>query len=206
MTLRVVGAGLGRTGTASLKTALEQLLGAPCYHMIEVFKRPSDTTVWRDAGHGTMPDWSAFLSGYAAAVDWPASAFWEELAAANPEAIILLSTRDPEKWWESASQTIFAPMGGPPPAPGFGEMLEAIMGAKRFTENRQDKRAVIAAFERHNANVRAKAPKHRLVEWTAADGWEPICEALGVPVPSTPFPRTNTREEWFERARARGAH
>jgi hypothetical protein len=85
-------------------------------------------------------------------------------------------------------------------------MLEAIMGAERFTADRRNKDAVIAAFERHNANVRAKAAKHRLVEWTASDGWDPICKALDLPVPTTPFPKTNTREEWFERAKARGGH
>lgn len=204
MTLRVVGAGLGRTGTASLKAALSQLLEAPCYHMVEVFARPADAFVWRDAAHGTMPDWDAFLSGYAAAVDWPAAAFWEELAAANPDAIILLSTRDAEKWWESASQTIFAPRGGGPPIPGFEEMIEAILGAKRFTPNRHDKAEAIAAFEAHNAYVRRTAPKDRLVEWTASDGWAPLCRALDVPIPKMPFPKTNTREEWFERARSRG--
>ncbi len=201
MALRVVGAGLGRTGTASLKAALEILLRAPCYHMMEVFMRPADTTVWRDAANGAMPDWGAFLDGYAAAVDWPAAAFWQELAAANPDAIILLSTRDPERWWESASETIFAERDGPPPIPGFEEMIEAILGAKRFTANRHDKDEAIAAFNAHVEHVRRTAPKERLVEWTASDGWAPLCKALGVPIPKTPFPKTNTRQEWFERAK-----
>ena len=93
MTLQVVGAGLGRTGTHSLKAALEQLLGGPCYHMIEVFGRPDDIPVWHAAINGDLPDWNAFLSDYRAAVDWPASAFWRELADANPDAVVLLSTR-----------------------------------------------------------------------------------------------------------------
>lgn len=203
MALRVVGAGLGRTGTASLKAALEQLLGAPCYHMIEVFKRPQDAAVWRDAANGHPPDWSTFLEGYAAAVDWPPAAFWEELAEANPNAIILLSTRDPKKWFESASQTIFAPReGGRPTVPGFEEMIEALLGAKKFTANRRDEAEAIAAFEAHVARVRRVAPKERLVEWTASDGWGPLCKALELPIPKMPFPKTNTREEWFERARA----
>jgi len=204
MGLRVVGAGLGRTGTASLRVALSQLLGAPCYHMLEVFARPQDAPVWRDAAYGKPPDWRKFLEGYAAAVDWPPAAFWEELAEANPEAIILLSTRDPEKWWESASQTIFAARGGAPPIPGFEEMLEALVGARKFSKNRLDKKETIAAFEAHYANVRAKAPKHRLLEWDVTQGWEPICAALKLPVPDAPFPKTNTREEWLERAKQRG--
>jgi hypothetical protein len=205
MALRVVGAGLGRTGTASLKEALTLLLEAPCYHMIEVFARPADAVVWRDAALGSPPDWNEFLDGYAAAVDWPAAAFWEELAAANPDAIILLSTRDPEKWWESASQTIFADRAGGPPIPGFEEMIEAILGAKKFTKNRRDKDEAIAAFNAHNERVRKTAPKNRLVEWTATDGWGPICDALKIPIPKTPFPKTNTREDWFERDRQRQA-
>src|SRR4051812_21490125 len=107
MTLRVVGAGLGRTGTHSLKNALEQLLGGPCYHMIEVFGRPDDIEVWRRAVNGDQPDWSAFLADYESAVDWPACSFWREISAANPEAVVLLSSRDADGWWKSATNTIF---------------------------------------------------------------------------------------------------
>lgn len=203
MALRVVGAGLGRTGTSSLKAALELLLEGPCYHMIEVFSHPADAVVWRDAANGSPPDWSAFLADYVAAVDWPSAAFWEEIADANPESIILLSTRDPEKWWESASQTIFAERDGPPPVPGMDEMLEAILGAKKFSANRRVKEEAIAAFIAHNERVRKIAPKDRLLEWTATDGWAPICNALKLPIPKTPFPKNNTREDWFERDRQR---
>lgn len=199
MTLRVVGAGLGRTGTTSLKVALEQLLGGRCYHMIEVFERPADAFVWRDAANGVMPDWSAFLADYRATVDWPGAAFWPEIAAASPDAIILLSTRNPQAWWESASQTIFAQREGGPPVPGFREMMDAILGAKRFTSDRHNKDAAIAAFNAHNENVRKTVPKERLLEWTASDGWAPLCNALNVPFPKMPFPKANTREDWFAR-------
>src|SRR5207244_1907794 len=111
MSLRVVGAGLGRTATYSLKIALERLLGAPCYHMVEVFEHPEHVATWHDAALGRMPDWQEFLAGYAAAVDWPASAFWREMSEAFRDAIILLSTRDPVSWWESAHATIFQAMG-----------------------------------------------------------------------------------------------
>jgi hypothetical protein len=202
MALRVVGAGLGRTGTASLKQALARLLGAPCYHMVDVFERPADVPIWRAAARGEPTDWTRLFEGYAAAVDWPASAFWEQIADAFPDAIILLSTRDPAEWWESASQTIFAPRDGGPPVPGFREMVDEVLSA-RFTRERTDRDATIAAFEKHVAHVRATAPKHRLVEWSVADGWGPLCAALKLPVPEEPFPRTNTREEWRARAAAR---
>src|SRR4051812_43170520 len=107
MTLKVVGAGIGRTGTHSLKIALERLLGAPCYHMVEVFERPADVARWQDAADRRPVDWHALMDGFAAAVDWPASACWEDLAEAFPDAVILLSVRDSaEQWWTSASRTI----------------------------------------------------------------------------------------------------
>src|ERR1700731_2339994 len=100
MDLRVVGAGLGRTGTHSLKVAFEQLLGGPCYHMVEVLGRPDQRAVWASAARGEDIDWADFLSPYAATVDWPAAAFWKELSAAWPDAVIVLSTRkDAASWW-----------------------------------------------------------------------------------------------------------
>lgn len=198
MSLRVVGAGLGRTGTNSLKVALQQLLGGPCYHMIEVFAHPEHIPVWHAAARGEMPDWYSLFSGYAAAVDWPAAAFWPELSAAFPDAIVLLSVRDPQSWWQSASETIFPSIGQQAPGTEWRAMIDALF-ANRFTSAIDDQAAAIAAFERHNARVRATVPANRLVEWCASDGWAPLCAALGVPVPDEPFPRTNTREDWQAR-------
>jgi hypothetical protein len=199
MTLRVVGAGLGRTGTSSLKTALELLLGAPCYHMSEVFAHPEHSEVWTGAFKGSPPDWKKFFSGYAAEVDWPGAPFWHEIAAVFPKAIILLSTRDSaETWWNSANETIFRGMGMAPPSP-WKDMATAMFSNFADPSN---KRAAMAAYEKHNADVRARAPKSRLVEYQPGDGWEPLCKALGVPVPNEPFPHTNTREEFLERIRS----
>ena len=200
MELRVVGAGFGRTGTASLKLALERLLGAPCYHMIEVFARPEHVPIWHSAALGRMPDWKNFLDGYVGAVDWPASAFWPELSEAFPDALIVLSVRDPEAWWQSAHETIFSHLNRVP-NPEWRAMIEDLFAA-RFCADITDREACIAAFESHNARVRATAPPARLLEWRAAQGWEPLCAALGVPVPDEPFPRVNTREEWAARRAA----
>jgi len=201
MTLRVVGAGLGRTGTHSLKIALEQLLGGPCYHMLEVFGRPDDIPVWHRAVDGEMPDWNAFLSEYRAAVDWPASAFWRELADANSDAPVLLSSRSsPDAWWKSANDTIFNiadlnadTMG---PAGAAQRDMAIAMLAKRFTPNWRDESEAKRAYEAHNAEVRASVPADRLIDYRAGDGWEPICEKLGLPVPSEPFPHVNTTDEF----------
>jgi hypothetical protein len=195
MSLRVVGAGLGRTGTMSLKLALERLLGAPCYHMSEVFAHPEHVALWHAAARGEPVDWKALFDGYAAAVDWPVGSFWPEVAAAFPDACILLSTRSAEAWWKSASQTIFPISAKAAGTPWHAMWME--LAERRFTPRLDDRDAAVAAYERHNADVRARAPKERLLEWTARDGWAPLCRALGVPVPAEPFPHANSTEEFL---------
>jgi len=206
MTLRVVGAGLGRTGTLSLKIALERLLGAPCHHMMELFGRPEQVPVWHAAARGEMPDWNEFLARYQAVVDWPAAAFWRELSEAFPEALVLLSVRDPDSWWKSASDTIFPEIlreqtRVPPGLEGWQPMVRELLGA-RFDAPIENRQAATAAFEAHNGRVRETIAANRLLEWRAGDGWEPICEALSLPVPDEPFPRTNSTSEFIARREA----
>lgn len=195
MSIRVVGAGVGRTGTMSLKVALERILGAPCYHMTEVFAHGDHVAAWHNAARGAMPDWPALFQGYAAVVDWPAASFWPEIAAAFPDAIIVHSLRDAESWWQSASQTIFPiseTMVGTPWHAMFRELVAA-----RFAADLTDRAACLAAYEAHNARVRELAPRERLVSWQVSDGWQPLCAALGLPVPAEPFPKVNTRDEFL---------
>jgi hypothetical protein len=203
--LRVVGAGLGRTGTKSLKDALERLLGAPCYHMVEVFPRPEHIPIWTDAANGKPTDWHELFTGFAAAVDWPVCAFWREISAEYPDAIILLSTRaDAATWWKSARATIFNVLDTdslPPEMMPFRDMWNAL-ATNTFTPDFLDPDAAMAAYEAHNAAVRAEADPARLLEWQPTDGWDAICAALGVPVPDEPFPHTNTTEEWRARDQA----
>ncbi len=200
MPLRVVGAGLGRTGTHSLKLALEQLLDGACYHMLEVFQHPDHIAVWQRALGGDLPDWSGFLDGYRATVDWPAAAFWRELAAASPRAIVLLSTRETNEWWESANRTIFevSQRTAPPEDPVADAQLRmvATMLRERFTADWTDENAAKAAYEQHNEEVRRAADPARLVEWSPGDGWDPLCAALELPVPDLPFPHVNTTAEF----------
>jgi hypothetical protein len=193
MTLKVVGAGIGRTGTHSLKVALEQLLGGPCYHMIEVFGRPDDVPRWQAAIDGHPGPWDDIFGSYVAAVDWPAGAFWEPMSKAYPDAIILLSTRSSaDAWYESASNTIFHAMDHVDD-PAWKHMVD---GMFRSFGDISTPESAKAAYERHNADVRANAPKDRLVDWKPGDGWEPICSALSLPVPDAPFPHVNTTEEF----------
>jgi len=196
--LRIVGAGLPRTGTNSLKLALERLTGGRCYHMLEVSERPGAAAAWKAAAEGQAPDWDMLLGGYVAAVDWPASAFWRELAAANPTAPVLLSQRaSAAQWWGSVEKTVAVALTRPSDDPEIARIRE--MGrtlARRFCPEWPNPAAVQAAYERHNAQVRAAVAPDRLVEWRPADGWEPLCAMLGVPVPDEAFPRTNDVAEF----------
>lgn len=199
MNLQVIGAGLPRTGTQSLQIALEHLLGRKCYHMREIPGHPFDLGKgWEHALAGEAVEWDGLLDGYAATADWPAAMFWRELSEANPKALILLSVRDsPETWWRSANKTIL-PYARMAQAPGWNEGRGLVDLLERFTGTTHwdDPAALMSAYERHNADVRRRAPAERLLEWHAPDGWDPICHALGLPVPEVPFPWTNQRSEW----------
>ena len=199
MSLRVVGAGVGRTGTNSLKLALERLLGAPCYHMIEVFSHSDHIDMWARAAEGDMPNWEALFSGYAAAVDWPMASFWPEIADAFPDAIVLLSVRPADDWWRSADKTIWAVSRRAVPPDSTFERQQAMITrvlATRFTPRWSDEGPSKEAYERHNADVRRRVPADRLLEWSPGDGWRPLCDALGVPVPDEPFPHVNTSDDF----------
>jgi hypothetical protein len=198
--LRVVGAGLPRTGTASMKEALERLLGGPCYHMREVFEHPEHSALWSRALHGDAAGWRACLQGYVAAVDWPASFFWREIADANPDAPVLLTVRtDARAWWGSVDATIMAVLRREALQHDPAWAAMAIELFERTGIRDGDPDGTMALYERHNAEVRAAVPPERLIEWRPGDGWEPICTGLGIPVPDEPYPHVNTREEWLER-------
>lgn len=196
MALQVVGAGVGRTGTNSLKVALEQLLGGPCHHMFEIMTHPEQIPAWMEAIDGKPTDWDAVMAGYVAQVDWPGASFWPELSAANPDALVILSTRSADSWYKSASSTIFAVFDKvPPEARPWFEKVRELLG-NRFSDDLDNPDAMMAAFERHNQAVRDAIPADRLLEWTAADGWGPLCERLGKDVPNEPFPVTNTTADF----------
>jgi len=207
MTLKVIGAGFGRTGTLSLKHALERLGFGPCYHMAEVAAHPEHVDLWRRAWRGEDP-WAEIFAGYAAAVDWPTAAFWPRLMDHYPDAFVLLSLRDGASWFKSATDTIFRSMREGL-ASGNATLQERLLMAKEiivdgtFAGDLSDREAAIAVYEANVAKVRATVPKSRLIEFDAGDGWAPLCAALGVPVPDEPYPRVNTTEEFFERWRRR---
>jgi sulfotransferase family protein len=197
MPLQVIGAGIGRTGTNSLKVALEMLLDGPCYHMFELLNKLDDVPAWQAAADGEPVDWEALMATWVAGVDWPISAFWPELSVAFPDARILLSLRDSESWWSSASATINNDV--PQQANAAWHAMVRKTLETRFTPNLQDKDECIAAYESHNAKVLQTASADRLIVWRPGDGWAPICEGLGLPIPDAPFPLTNTTADFLER-------
>jgi hypothetical protein len=206
MALKVIGAGLGRTGTLTLKLALERLGFGPCHHMIEVLANPEQVSFWNRAAKGEDVDWEEVYGSYGSTVDWPGCHFYAELAERYPEAKVILSLRDPERWCDSFSETILksmemmglmTPGETPPDHPmWFGGI---IIPQKTFNYD-FSKENMIAAFERHNAEVQRRIPAERLLVFEAKQGWEPLCAFLGVPVPDEPFPKTNSKEEFWEHA------
>ncbi len=200
MTLKVIGAGFGRTGTLSLKTALEQLGFAPCHHMFEVLANPSQAAGWLAAARGEPVDWQVLLAGYHAQVDWPGCALWRELLDAFPDAKVVLSVRDLDSWYDSFRSTIVRSLTEvevPDTAPDFQVVrqmsVETVVQRSLGGADPTDRAAVIAAHERHIDAVRATVPAQRLLEFRVTDGWEPLCAHLGVAVPDEPFPNVNDR-------------
>lgn len=193
MALKVIGAGLGRTGTVSLKLALEQLGIGRCYHMIEVFAHPEHAQLWLRAAQG-KPDWETLLAGYGATADYPACLFWRELAGRYPSAKVILSVRDPNDWFESTQATIFSAQNvGSHPGGPIADMMKLLHS---HYPDLHDRAGMIAAFERHNQAVIDGIPAERLLVYRAEQGWPPLCRFLGLPIPAQPFPRANTRADF----------
>ncbi len=200
MTLKVIGAGFGRTGTRSLKEALEILELGPCHHMMEVFVHPEQVPFWDRAALGENVDWNEIFAGYQSACDWPSCSFYKELAGVYPEAKVILSLRDPKSWYKSIAGTILPSMRKEGSRlPGiFGPLL---IGEKTFHDDFGEAN-MIAVYERHNEEVQCIIPKDRLLVFEAQDGWDKLCAFLGVPVPDVPYPNMNTTDEFQARVRA----
>lgn len=204
MALDVVGAGLGRTGTKSLQTALGMLGLGPCHHMVEVFAHPESVPLWIAAGAG-RPDWEAIFKDYRSMVDYPGAAYWRELAEFYPEAKVLLSVRDPDQWFDSTQATIFAPDGGVDRAmENPGSPLAAFFRsfAGRFADHIHDRAHMTDYFRAHVEEVKATIAPERLLVYEVGAGWEPLCRFFGKPLPAEPYPSENSRAEFQARVAA----
>jgi Sulfotransferase domain len=201
MTLKVIGAGVGRTGTNSLRLALNMLGVGPCHHMEEVIMNmPTQVPLWQSAIDGN-PDWDSTYKGYNSAVDWPTAAFYGELSKVYPDAKFILTVRSPESWAASFSETIYKFMdgsdGAPPHMRAWIKMgLAAI--SKSGLPMGLNVDGLTKAFLAHNDAVRATIPASRLLVYEVKQGWEPLCKLVGAAVPAEVFPNTNGREEFWE--------
>lgn len=218
MALQVIGAGWGRTGTESLKEALEVLGFDRCYHMFELLRRTRQVPHWEALFRGEPTDLDVLFTGFRSAVDFPAARFYKEFADAYPEAKVVLTVRDPDAWYRSASATILQPppatlkwatriLGVASPnlrgAPRLIQVIEDGLLNGLFEGRTQDAEFMKARFVAWNEEVKATIPAHRLLVYEVRDGWEPLCAFLGVPVPDRPFPRNNDGDSFQERLKLR---
>ena len=206
MTINVVGAGFGRTGTLSLKMALEQLGFEKCYHMMEVGNHPDHLQLWTDAHKGVSIDWNYLFDGYQSSVDWPSCNLWREQAAHFPDAKILLSLRDPDSWYDSVMNTIYPSSSALVDSEDdnlrtFGNWAMDTIWKPIFDNKMEDRAHVIEVFNRHNQSVIDEVPADRLLVFEARNGWKPLCDFLEVPIPGTDYPRVNTTEQFQNRRR-----
>lgn len=202
MTMSIIGAGVGRTGTYSLKLALNRLGLGPCHHMEEVLHNmPVQVPLWSAAVDGE-PDWGRIYDGYASAVDWPTAGFFRELLAEYPAARFILTERDPVRWADSFGATIYTLLEGrdeaPPEMRDWIDMASRVIAKTGFPPG-LDRDALAEAFTAHNDAVKATIPADQLLVFEVKQGWDPLCEFLGVPTPDEDFPRTNHREEFWDR-------
>jgi len=216
--LKVIGVGVGRTGTLSLKAALETLGLGPCFHGRHVLDHPNRLPGWLAAARGEPADWEGLLAGYQSTVDWPAAAFWRPLAKFYPEAKFILTIREAGGWYESVSNTIYRMFGRVVPDDQVAHARRTVPGLDIFTAfHRQmiwdgffsgrfaDRDYAIAAYERHNAEVISELPADRLLVIPPGAGWKPLCDFLRLPVPDEPYPHLNDPEKFWARVRARVA-
>jgi hypothetical protein len=214
--VKIIGAGIGRTGTMSLKTALERLGFGPCFHGRHVLDHRDRLPQWMAAADGQPVDWAALFAGYRSTMDWPGAAFWRELIATFPDARVILTERDPDSWYDSVARTIYPMFGSPddPRAeraralvPGLDVMTEftrrLIWDGPVFGGRFPDRAHAIAVFEEHNAAVRREVPPERLLVCGADVGWARLCGFLGVPEPDEPYPHLNDPAGFWGRVEAR---
>lgn len=194
MALKIIGAGMGRTGTASLKVALEALGIGRCYHMSEVLKNTECINDWINVAEGNV-DWDKIFKEYSATVDNPGCNYWKELASYYPDAKVILTVRDANSWFESTNETIHSvEFAGFIKNTPFGEMIQKTIWD--VLENRmQDREYMVDFFEKRSAEIMNSIAPERLLVYQVSDGWGPLCEFLDVPVPNFDFPRINSRDE-----------
>jgi hypothetical protein len=205
--VKVIGAGIARTGTTSTKGALEDLGFGQCYTFFTLFSRPADVQGWLDAYAGNPPDWKEFFKEFESTVDWPACDFFDQHMTQWPDAPVVLTVREPEGWYKSMVNTIWAvhqagiEAGMGPDTDPMAKLRDVMMWEGAFDGKFLDKDYAISFFHRHIERVKATVPAEKLLVFDVKQGWEPLCNFLRVPVPDRPFPHLNDTEAFNERVR-----
>jgi len=203
MSIKVIGAGFGRTGTMSIKVALEELGFDKCYHMIDVMKNRGHAQFWDDASQGKAVQWDKVFEGCQATVDWPGCTFYRELMKKYPDAKVLLTVREPETWYDSMYSTVYQLRHGAlgwltpfvPSLKAMPKMLQHLIWGGTFDDRFEDKQYAIKLFNDHIAEVKRVVPPERLLVYSVKEGWDPLCRFLDVPIPQTPFPHVNSKAD-----------
>ena len=212
--MKLIGAGMPRTGTLTQKVALEMLGLGPCYHMVDVLADLEQAKLWQRALDGEAP-WGQIFGDFNSTVDWPGGYFYRELMAVYPEAKVLLSVREPQAWERSMRETVWAVRHGEslvrllssaqahvnPQWRGFLEMIDRLVWEDEgtFASGHAEPQQLIDTMIRHNREVESNVPPERLLVWSVEEGWQRLCEFLEVPVPRQPFPHVNDRTEFLNR-------
>lgn len=209
MSIKVIGAGFGRTGTLSLKYALEKLGFGRCYHMVELLRNPDQIQYWEDLEKGKGIDWEQLFTGYQSIVDLPGYRVYQKILQHYPDAKVILNTRSFDPWYESVYHTIFqaAPSLSQkivmslqmPFSPRLRKIVRVLKYADRvfwqgdFQGRFQDKEFTRKIYEKHHQDVIDHVPPDKLLVFEAKEGWDPLCRFLEVQKPKEPYPRLNER-------------
>lgn len=211
--MKVIGVGLPRTGTLTQKVALEMLGVGPCYHMVNVLQDLELVKLWHDALEGNA-DWDAIFEGHQSTVDWPGGFFWKELMEHYPDAKLVLSVRDPEKWERSMRDTVWACYYGDSLTYHLSMATYKVDGQWKYfidtmtqllwegpgtIQNSHDTQGMIDSMHRFNEEVKSTVPSDRLLVWDVTEGWEPLCDFLGIECPSDPMPHVNDSATFRDR-------
>jgi hypothetical protein len=193
VTLKVIGTGFGRTGTDSMREALNMLGFGPCHHMYEVIANERQKALWRALAQGVAPDWNKLFAGYLSCMDWPSAHYWPKLIQAYPEAKVILTYRTPESWWTSVEKTLLALLdeNDDPASLGIALIANQVFGGRP-----RDRAHAISVYEANVRAVKAVVPPDRLLVHNLGDGWEPLCAHLGAPIPDQPYPSRNSASEF----------
>lgn len=213
--LKVINLSVGRTGTMSLKHALEELGLIKCYHFAEFYEHPEHLSLWLSVSRGEKMDWDKIFYGYQASVYWVPCYNYQAILEYYPDAKVILTVRDPEAWYKSVYDTVYRynrltwyrklillVMGLFKPQlrtmHAVWQLQEQTLWKKTFQGRFHDKNYAIEVFKKHITEVKCNVPEERLLVFNIKEGWGPLCQFLNIPVPTTPFPHVNDTASFIE--------